>query len=215
MRQILSHPKVYRLLQRLAWSQKRDFHGLVRRICGDLASQHGRPARVLDIGCGDGALAALIGDACAYVGVDLSDAYIKHAKRTYGAFGDFYCADLSDPVFLERISDRRPDLILLIGVMHHCSDAQVRSLFDNFISKLPDAIFISLDGYYKEKQHPWAKFMLDWDRGDFIRTKHEWRTLLPELEHHTDNFLRYPYDFIIFYRNIRFIDVAKRFFDQK
>lgn len=215
MKALLSHPVIYRFQQSLVWSGRRDFHALLEHVVNLISDEKGRKARVLDIGCGDGKLSQRLGPICDYVGVDLSEAYIAHAKQAYSQFGTFHVADLGDPAFHAQFQDANPDLILLIGVMHHCDDAAVRAMFDDLISTFPDAKFLSIDGIYVENQHPIAKWLLDNDRGEHIRDLAGYRRLLPAHDYLIDNFLRLPFNMIMFYKGMDLKQIAGAFFGDK
>ena len=212
MRAILSNPVIYRFQQSLVWSGKRDFHALLEHVVHRISQEKGRKARVLDIGCGDGKLSQRLGPICDYVGVDLSEAYIAHARETYGRYGTFHVADLGDPAFHAKFQDANPDLILLIGVMHHCDDTAVRGLFDDLIDRFPDAKFLSIDGIYVENQNRIAKWLLDNDRGEHIRDLAGYRRLLPTHDYLIDNFLRLPFNMVVFYKGMDLKKIAGAFF---
>ncbi len=212
MRALLSNPVMYRFQQSLVWSHKRDFHALLEHVMHLISAEKGRKARVLDIGCGDGKLSQRLGPHCDYVGVDLSEAYIAHARQAYASFGTFHVADLGDPAFHDMFRQGNPDLILLIGVMHHCDDTAVRAMFDNLISRFPEAKFLSIDGVYVDNQNPIARWVLDMDRGEHIRTIEGYRKLLPDHDYLLDNYLRFPFNMIVFFKGLDLKAIAASFF---
>jgi SAM-dependent methyltransferase len=214
MRFLLSNPLIYRFQQSLVWSGKRDFHALLEHVVGLISREMGRKARILDIGCGDGKLSQRLGPISDYVGVDLSEAYIAHARETYGKYGAFYVADLGDPAFHDRFKDANPDLILLIGVIHHCSDEAVRAMFDDLIDRFPQARFLSIDGIYVENQNPIAKWLLDNDRGEHIRNLEGYRKLLPKHDYIVDNYLRLPFNMVVFYKGMDLKGISQEFFQR-
>ena len=208
MRAILSNPLVYRLQQSLVWSGKRDFNALLIRAVEDLTTRLGRTIRVLDIGCGDGKLAARLGPHCHYTGVDLSPDYIAHARKTYAGLGTFHIADLGNASDYALFEQAQPDLILMIGVMHHCPDTAIRRILDRLAEKFSDAAFISVDGVYVPRQHWFAHLLLRFDRGEHIRNVEGYRALLPSHDYMLGNFLRVPFDMIVFYRRVPFEQLA-------
>ncbi len=123
--------------------------------------------RVLDIGCGPGYVAKWLAGS-EYIGLDTDANYIRYAQRRYGRYGSFSCALMTD-VFL---SGQQPfDYVIMTGLLHHLDDRQVTDVLRLSKSILkPDAALITLDGYYKERLHPIARFLLDRDRGKFVRT---------------------------------------------
>lgn len=215
MRQILANPVIYRLQQSLVWSDKQDFNALLVAALAHLEASLGRKVRVLDIGCGDGKLAAKLGPHCEYRGVDLSPAYIEHARKTYGSFGSFLVADIGNPADHALLAQAKPDLILMIGVMHHCDDAAILHMFASLREQFPDAAFISIDGVFLPGQHWFAKLLLKLDRGEFIRNVEGYRRLLPTHDYMLRNFLRVPFDMIVFYKGVPLDQLAARLFGEQ
>lgn len=215
MRQLLANPVIYRLQQSLVWSDKQDFNALLLAALSHLESRLGRKVRVLDIGCGDGKLAAKLGLHCEYRGVDLSPAYIEHARKIYGGYGDFQVADIGNPAHHALLTQAMPDLILMIGVMHHCDDAAIMHMLASLREQFPNAAFVSIDGVFLPGQHWFAKLLLQLDRGEFIRNVEGYRRLLPTHDYMLRNFLRVPFDMIVFYKGIPLDQLAARLFGEQ
>lgn len=160
---VLSHPRIYDLLQNLLGA-KRSRTRLIR--------DHIRPRpgdRILDIGCGTGELFSQLPEGLHYVGFDLSEDYIAAARQRHQQ-ARFECMDVAD----YRVSgddERGADLVLAIGILHHLDDDRARALMRTAHAALkPGGRFISLDGTYIDGQSAIAHALIARDRGKSIRT---------------------------------------------
>lgn len=85
------------------------------------AAPLGPGVRVLDAGCGNGALAGeCLALGCTVVGVDLSTTGIEIARRTHPR-GRFECAPI-DEVLLARLHERPFDRVVSTDVIEHLYD---------------------------------------------------------------------------------------------
>lgn len=212
MRSLLDNPKIYRKYQSLVWSGRKDFWGLLVHVVDHLNGRMGRKINVLDVGCGDGKLALLVGEHCNYTGVDLSEKYVAHANRSYAAYGEFRVADLGRRDSYELFQAVKPDLITMVGVIHHCADEVILQVMNEFVRKFPSAAFLSVDGVFVPNQNPIANLLLRLDRGEHIRTIAGYKKLLPDYDYILDNYLRVPFDMIVFYHNLDLKRLAERYF---
>jgi len=94
-------------------------------------------ARVLDIGCGNGRVAALLGrqrQSVTYIGVDASEEMIDRARRTEHS-AEFVVADLTRPDWTDCLpgqegsqpGPRAFDCVLMLAVLHHIPGGDVRA----------------------------------------------------------------------------------------
>ncbi len=124
--------------------------------------------RVLDLGCGGGGILSYLPDI-RYTGVDLSPRAIASAQKRYGAKGRFVCADVFD--FLRQDGDRY-DLVMAIGLLHHLNDGAVNDLFSELKKHMPSkSRLITMDGCRKSEQSFVERWLLNNDRGKYVRTK--------------------------------------------
>ncbi len=94
----------------------------------DAAGNPSRSFRVLDLGCGTGALASLVNSAlpCARVtGVDISPAMVDCARERLGGSVRLFCADAERLPFAEGAFDA----VVMNDVLHHVPDAK-RAAFE-------------------------------------------------------------------------------------
>jgi SAM-dependent methyltransferase len=132
--------------------------------------------RVFDIGCGPGHIVEYIPKGIEYVGFDTEQRYIDFANRRFGARGRFLARE-----FDRSAADEfgRPDLVLMNGVLHHMNDASARQVIGNAAAALePGGVFFTLDGCFRKGQNPISRYLLEHDRGKFVRTAPEYRELV-------------------------------------
>lgn len=189
LRSILSLSWAYRAFQNLVGARR------VRRL---LMEDYAKPhpgERLLDIGCGTGDILEWLPDL-EYVGFDQDRGYIEDARGRWVDRGRFYCADFRDHPSAEAPTY---DLILVLGLLHHLEDEEVRRLFADAAMRLrPGGRLLSLDPCLRPGQ-PWlAGWLIRHDRGQNVRTLDGYRALaepaLPGLEAiYREDLLRIPY----------------------
>ena len=192
--EVLRLPMAYRLFRRL--------------VGGDLdqyVAEYVQPRpgdKVLDIGCGPGDMfGALRG--VDYLGLDISREYIEAAERRFGALGRFLCTDIG----VASIEAERGqfDLVLATAILHHLDDERARRLFELARAALrPDGRLITYDGCYVPEQSHLARWILNNDRGKFVRTLDEYVQLASEFfpnvqTHIRHDLLRIPYTHLIMF----------------
>ena len=132
---------------------------------------------ILDVGCGNAQIRKFLGDVN-YVGVDHNPKYIAKAREANGLSDEFFVADVSEvPLLVTNKFDR----VLLIGVLHHLSDAQCQDLLRNCAQLLAtDGFLVALDPALIENQHPIARLLAKSDRGRFARSPDDYKKLIQE-----------------------------------
>jgi SAM-dependent methyltransferase len=192
---VLNQAAAYRLLQRvLLRSSTR------RRVVQDIL----RPfpgCRILDIGCGPAdILEDLPEDVGAYHGFDMNPLYVEAARRRWGDRGRFECRRVDDDAPLEPASY---DIVVATGILHHLDDADAARLFAVAHRALrTGGWLVTYDNVYIENQNPLARWLIDRDRGQAVRTRAGYealaRPVFPRVEssvlHDT---LRVPYTILV------------------
>jgi tRNA (uracil-5-)-methyltransferase TRM9 len=154
----------------------------VERILETLPSQ----ARLLDLGCGNGALAERLsqrGHTGTYLGLDISEKLVKIARKMKLPKTKFIQGDLADPDWDSKLIKPPFDFIFCFAVMHHIPGEDLRIRFLEKVRSLlaPDGRFIHSNWQFLDSQRlrariqPWERIDLtdtDVDEGDYLL---DWR----------------------------------------
>jgi len=194
MKKILNSPTVYHAFQRAGGF----FSARTKAIHQYLDLQ--KEQRIVDIGCGPGHIVAELPEGVVYYGFDVDEGYIRFANEHFGTLGRFYCRLFDEAA----AADFGPaDVVMMNGVLHHLDDATLSATIETVSKALrPEGIFFALDGVYAPDQSAVAKWLLNNDRGKFVRTESGYRKLLTKsfaaCEFYVHNDLtRLPYSLII------------------
>jgi SAM-dependent methyltransferase len=159
-----------------------------------------RGEKVLDIGCGPGDMLNFLPNVD-YLGLDISPKYIEAAKARFGNRGRFCCGDVG----LATIEQEHGtfSLAMATGVLHHLDDQTATKLFELArIALGPGGRLITFDGCYVPKQSGIARWILDHDRGKFVRTRPEYERLASRCFAKVESYVRHdllriPYSHLI------------------
>ena len=118
MKAILNHPALYQAYQNAGGF----FGARVKAIADYLTLRPGM--RVIDIGCGPGYILRHLPPGIDYIGFDIDQAYIEHARRSFGHLGT-----ISLPLFRCgcRPEFAGADVVMMNGVLHHIADEDLRT----------------------------------------------------------------------------------------
>jgi 2-polyprenyl-3-methyl-5-hydroxy-6-metoxy-1,4-benzoquinol methylase len=194
MKALLRNPDFYQFFQVAGGF----FSARLRAIDRYLTVNRGQ--RLIDIGCGPGHISSKLPQGIIYDGFDLDEAYINFANARFGEKGKFHCRVFDEAAAAEF---GPADIVMMNGVLHHMDDEMVQKTAETVSKALkPGGIFFALDGVYTPDQNAVAKWLLQHDRGRFVRTESGYRALLEKrfvrCEFHVHNDLtRVPYDLII------------------
>ena len=194
MRSVLEYPWAYNLMQDLSgWhgeGQKRFVSEVVRPHAGD---------RVLDIGCGTAAVLSRLGQVD-YTGMDMNGRYIAYAQRRWGAAGRFLCADVNE---FDFSSERKFDLVMMLGLLHHLKDADAARLLMQARRLVGETgRLVTMDACRTDGQGRFERWMVEKDRGHYIRPVAAYlelaRSVFPSVESHTrQDLVRFTYTFLV------------------
>jgi len=191
---LLGHPALYQAYQNAGGF----FGARVKAISDYLALRPGM--RVIDIGCGPGYILRHLPEGVDYAGFDIDESYIDHARRAFGHLGQFHCR------YFDAAAARElggADVVMMNGVLHHIDDGELRDTLSNVRDALtPEGVLFTLDGCYRNGQSRIARWLLDHDRGEFVRDEDGYDRVLRGAFAKVDlaireDYSRVPYTFII------------------
>ncbi|MFN3715816.1 MAG: class I SAM-dependent methyltransferase [Thiobacillus sp.] len=176
LRRVLSLPAVYSGFQYLMGARS----GWQRLVDDYIKPFPG--ARVLDVGCGPADLLGYLGEV-EYWGYDISADYIAHARQKFGTLGQFTCGLLT-PAEVARLPAF--DRVVLSGVLHHLDDSAARELLALVrLALKPEAHLVTVDPCLVDGQNPVARFLIERDRGQNVRTEAGYTALVKPLFDHS------------------------------
>ena len=169
VRSIFSDPRIYDGFQTLMGAT---------RVRTELISEFIRPSagmRLLDIGCGTAEILAFLPEGVDYWGFDISARYVAAAQARYGSRAKFHCG-LLDAQQVDALP--RFDVVIALGVLHHLTDSEARGLFELARRALRAAgRVVTVDPCLAQGQNPIARFLIQRDRGQNVRSAEAYRAL--------------------------------------
>ncbi len=143
-------------------------HDIPHRAAGEgtvLAEIPTDAKRILDLGCGDGHLLALVLAHCpdaTGVGLDFSPAMLERAQKR---FADDSRATLVEHNLEEPLPDLGPlDCVVSSFAIHHCADQRKRGLYEEVFNLLePHGVFCNLEHVASPNERVHARFMTAMD----------------------------------------------------
>ena len=190
LRRWLRLPFLYNLLQDAVGAnalRRRVIQNHVRAKAGD---------KVVDIGCGPARILRWLPDV-RYLGLDINPDYIASARRTHGNKGTFIVGDTKSLQGDPRFKDA--DIVMALGLLHHLDDEEaahcIRFAYDALKKR---GRFVCLDGCWIPNQGSFSKYVMSHDRGQNVRTEHQYRQLAAKVFRNVDAWvdtkpMRIPY----------------------
>ncbi|MCI5114372.1 MAG: class I SAM-dependent methyltransferase [Candidatus Electrothrix sp. AW1] len=190
---ILSVPFFYNLLQKILGSKNGRTEFVNKYMCASPDD------RILDIGCGTAEILDYLPNT--YVGFDASSTYIEAAKKRYQHKNAQFFSRLVTELELHKFEPF--NIVIATGILHHLEDNEVVHLFSlakKFLAQ--KGRVVTIDPCYLEKQRGLAKFIINRDRGQNIRTPSQYKDLAEKVMPNVSltvrgDLLRIPYDHAI------------------
>ena len=134
--------------------------------------------RVLDIGCGTGALCEYVPPGVFYLGVDVDEDYVEAARARYSPRCEFVCADAAG---FRAEEHGRFDVAIAYGVLHHLDEHQAGEIIRMARAAVGRSGRVAVcEPVRTPDQGRLEAFIMRHDRGKFIRTKDEYVRLVAE-----------------------------------
>lgn len=191
LKKVLRISTIYEFLQIFCG---RDF--AIRKLISMINFNPSKSSSLLDLGCGPGTLKKFLPKNIRYVGIDLEENYVNHAKLSYPD-SEFYLGGIQE---INNIipSHSRFDFILAIGLFHHVNDTTASACFEAIKKYAKTGTFIVIfEPCFINKQGFISKKIMALDRGQCIRNYDEWvklvATSFPQVSHSLCRFYRIPY----------------------
>src|SRR5262245_18810279 len=166
---IFNSAKLYGLFQKMVGSSQG------RRWYIDAYFRLTPGIRILDIGCGPAKVLDCLPSDVEYIGYDVSESYIRDAKRKFGSRGTFYSMPIEE---MRSIDLPRVDLVTAIGVLHHLDDQQAKTVFEIAVAHLKKGGHLfTLDATFAKGQSLLSRIVVGLDRGRNIRSPEAYTAL--------------------------------------
>jgi 2-polyprenyl-3-methyl-5-hydroxy-6-metoxy-1,4-benzoquinol methylase len=197
IRKILDIPIVYSTFQRTVKTPRYEF--MLTQLLGPYQAEG---LRILDFGCGPGDLLERFSGAD-YLGIDPLEGCVKAVQSKLQKLSISGEVKLGDHNSLLNLEPASFDLIIAIGVLHHMpdSDAQTFLSYAARLLKVETGRLVTLDPCLFDNQSLASRFMVQRDRGRFVRHQDEYQALAQidyreiTLNQHS-KILRMPYDLL-------------------
>jgi 2-polyprenyl-3-methyl-5-hydroxy-6-metoxy-1,4-benzoquinol methylase len=194
---ILSFPSIYNLCQNVISKKNSDVYRSYINIL--------EKCKVLDIGCGTAKILDKIPESVEYHGFDISENYIKSAIIRYkNRARTFFKVSPINSKALDANQTGTFDFALSTGVLHHISNSEALDLLNLARNALKsNGLLVTQDPCYVSHQNFIAKFLASMDRGHYVRTVDEYKSLAEDVFPGKveiilrNDLLRVPYNHII------------------
>ncbi len=198
MKRILNFAQIYDFYQRLIGAEKY-LSFLVNNI---ILNENN--IKILDLGCGSSIICDFLPNSVNYVGVDISEKYIKYSSKKYPN-RNFVCSSICEKMPL----DGNFDVVFSEGVMASLSDEMLLKVFEqiNLIADKNTRIIMS-DTNYREGDGFFLRFLHSQERNQNKRNKNDYISLMePYFNvnkiHELNNVYHIPYSKLVFELSVK------------
>lgn len=161
--------------------------------------------KIVDIGCGPGNVIRHLPAGVKYVGFDVSEQYIRHARQAFAGDPEktFLVGSAEDVVANLPEAMKDADLVIMSGLLHHLDDDEALTalrLARNVMA--PRGRLVALEGTFLIMQSRLAHWFVGLDRGRNVRTEPAWKALVGQVFDHFNTYIltgldRTPYTYIV------------------
>jgi ubiquinone/menaquinone biosynthesis C-methylase UbiE len=134
---------------------------------------------VVDLGCGSGSILEYMPEDIDYFGVDISENYVRAARKRFSDRGTFFLGTACDLLNQGDPRIKTADMVLCNGLLHHLSDDEAIEVLE--LSKRimkPNGRLVCLEATFLAHQTKISKWIVSTDRGRYVRSEQEWKDLL-------------------------------------
>ena len=134
---------------------------------------------IVDIGCGSGIILEYLPPDIEYLGIDVSENYIRSARKKFSGRGTFFLGTARDLVNHDGSHIGSADLVLCTGLLHHLSDGEALEVLE--LSKRimkPNGRLVCLEATFLARQTRLSRWIVSTDRGRHVRLEQEWKNLI-------------------------------------
>ena len=163
---------------------------------------------IIDIGCGESDVHNYfkLDKTKKYFGYELNNYFIKKLRKKYNKKNFFFANKKIDQINFKKF-DPKKTIILLIGIFHHIDDRTIKL----FLTKTKNFKIISIDAVILPRQNFITRLLFFLDKGKFIRRLPDYKKIITGFEYKVlrNRYLRFPYDHLMCFKNIKKKDVDK------
>tara|TARA_Y100000816_G_C26106740_1_gene588419 strand:- start:1561 stop:2202 length:642 start_codon:yes stop_codon:yes gene_type:complete len=195
---LLQYPIFYRLYQKTVRKKNHEYD-FFKFIFSSIGAN--KKIKMLDLCSGDSFILKYVENLVSdYIGVDNNEKYLKSLKSKWPHY-KFINGDIAKLNQLEDIKNFEPNLIFMNGAIHHLDDQTMNSI-NNFVSKIDNCMFISVDPI-KYNNQLINKIMIFFDRGKFIRSYEGFKKIMSNYDQFIiDDFYQMSFQNVFHSKNV-------------
>jgi len=185
---------IYRFFQSLIL--KRSFYDDVLEII-NYANKFNQ---VVEIGCADSLILKKLKLSFFYHGYEIEKNYILKSKKLYKNEKKYSFFNKGIDQIDFRNYNPKKTIIIIVGVFHHVDSNKIKK----FMEKTKDFTVYAIDAVRIKDQNFLTKFLLNNDKGKFVRHIDDYKKLLKDYDFliARNMYLRFPYDHLVSTKNI-------------